>query len=114
MELNALENEILIDIYDADMLPGMTFDIENYKLKEEDQIDKKHEFAYYLGKLKRLGFINYEEKEAFFKSGSNSIKYDNNVTIICENKIHIDSKGIKLVDFNYSNSEIQKEMNRCG
>ena len=98
MELNTLETEILIDIYDADMLPGMTFEIENYKLKEEDPKDKKQEFAFYLGKLKRLGFVKYEEKEAFLKGGTRSIKYSNNVTMICEDKIHIDSKGIKLVE----------------
>jgi len=114
MELSTLENEMLIDIYDADMLPGMTFEIENYILKEEDPKDKKQEFAFYLGKLKRLGFIKYEEKEAFLKSGSRSTKYNNNVTIICEDKIHIDSKGIKLVDYKYNNSEIQREMYRCG
>ena len=67
MELNTLESEMLIDIYDADMLPGMSFEIENYKLTEEDPKEKKHEFAFYLGKLKRLGFVKYEEKEAFLK-----------------------------------------------
>ena len=113
MELNTIETEMLIDIYDADMMPGMTFNIENYKLKEEDPKEKKHEFAFYLGKLKKLGFVKYEEKEAFIKSGNRSTKYNNNVTNICEDKIHIDSKGIKLVDCNYHNSEIQKEMYRC-
>ena len=113
MELNKLENEMLIDIYDSDMFPGMTFEIENYKLKEEDPLGKKQEFAFYLGKLKKLGFVKYEEKEAFYKSGTRSNKYSNNVTMICEDKIHIDSKGIKLVDCIYSNSEIQNEMYRC-
>ena len=63
MELNALESEVLIDIYDADMIPDMPFEIENY----------------------------------IMTVGSRSIKYNNNVTIIYEDKVHIDSKGIKLV-----------------
>ena len=37
MELNTLESQILIDIYEADMLPGMSFEIANYNLKEDDQ-----------------------------------------------------------------------------
>jgi len=110
MELNTLESEMLIDIYDADMLPEMPFEIENYKLIEEDPQMKKHEFAFYLKKLKSLGLIKFEEKEVFVKGGSHSTKYNNNVTIICEDKMHIDSKGIKLVErYNYSNSEIREK-----
>ena len=113
MELNALESEILIDIYDTDMLPGMSFEIDNYRLLEEDEKDKKQEFAFYLGELKRLGFIKYEEKEAFLKSGSRSTKYNNNVTMICEDKIHIDSKGVKLVErYTYINTEDQRKIYR--
>jgi hypothetical protein len=114
MELNALEREMLIDINDADMLPGMSFEIEEYKLTEEGEKEKKQEFAFYLKKLKKLGFIKFEEKEAFLKDGSYSSKYNNNVTMICEDKIHIDTKGIKLVEwYNYSNSEIQGEIYKC-
>lgn len=115
MQLNTLENEMLVDIYDADMLPGMTFEIENYTLNEEDPKYKKQEFAFYLGKLKRLGFIKYEEDEAFLNIGIGSTKYNNNATMIYEDKIHIDSKGIKLVEwYNYTNSEIQREIYKCG
>ena len=115
MELNTLENEMLIDIYDADMLPGMPFEIENYKLTEEDPKEMKQEFAYHLGKLKRMGFVKYEEKEVFLKGGSRSTKYNNNVAIICEDNIHIDFKGIKLVEgYNYSNLEIEINMYSCG
>jgi len=115
MELNILESDMLIDIYDADMLPGMSFEIENYKLIEEDPKGKRQEFAFYLGKLKRLGFIKYEEKEAFLKHGSLNTKYNNNVTLIYGNKIHIDSKGIKLVErYNYSDSEIKRTIYKCG
>ena len=115
MKLNTLESEMLIDIYDADMFPGMLFEIENYKLAEEDIEKKKQEFAFYLGKLKRAGFVKYEEDEAFLKGGSCSAIYNNNVTIIYEDKIHIDSKGIKLVErYNYSNSEIQRKVYSCG
>ena len=115
MKLNTLESEMVIDIYDADMLPGMSFEIENYKLTEEDPKKKKQEFAFYLGKLKRLGFVKYEEKEAFLKDGIRSTKYNNNVAMIYEDKIHIDSKGIKLVEwYNHNNSEIQRQVYRCG
>ncbi|MCJ7689675.1 MAG: hypothetical protein MUO60_10210 [Clostridiaceae bacterium] len=115
MELNALEREILIDIYDADMLPGMKFEIENYKLTEIDPKKQKQEFASVLGKLKRLGFVKYEEKEAFLKDGIRSTKYKNNVTMICEDKIHVDSKGIKLVEwYNHSSSESQESPFKCG
>ncbi|MGH4117501.1 hypothetical protein [Clostridium sp.] len=114
MELNTLEREILIDIYDADNLPGMSFEIEDYKLTEEDEIQKKQEFAFYLGRLKKLGYIKYKDDEAFSKSGIRSAKYNNNVTIVNEDKIHIDSKGIKLVElYNYNTTENQKEMFRC-
>lgn len=98
MELNKIENQIIIDVYDADMSPGMSFEIQNFKLEEKELNDKKQEFAFYLGKLKRLGFIKYDEKEAFLKGGSRSIKYNNNVKKVCEEKIHIDSEGIKLVE----------------
>jgi len=98
MELSKLENQMVIDIYDADMLPGMSFEIQNYKLNEQDPKDKKQEFAYYLGKLKKLGFIKYEEKEAFSKGESLSAKYNNSVRVVREDKIHIDYKGIKLVE----------------
>ena len=115
MELNSLESEMLIDIYDTDMLPGMSFEIENYNLIEEGEKEKNQEFAFYLGELKKLGFIRYEEKEAFLKSGSRSTKYNNNVTMIHEEKIHIDSKGIKLVErYIYSNSEIKRKIYRWG
>ena len=98
MKLNILENQILIDIYDVDMAPGMSFEIQNYKLTEEDPKEKKQEFAFYLERLKRLGFIKYEEKEAFLKAGSHSTKYNNNVAMISGDKIHIDSEGAKLVE----------------
>lgn len=98
MELSKLEKQIIIDIYDADMSPGMPFEIQNYKLEEIDPNDKKQEFAFYLDKLKRLGFIKYEEKEAFLKGGNCSAKYNNNVKRVCEDKIHIDSEGIKFVE----------------
>lgn len=115
MKLNTLENEMIIDIYDADMLPEMPFEIENYKLTEEDPEKRKQEFAFYLGKLKRLGFVKFEEKEAFFKIGIHSAKYNNNVAMIYEENIHIDSKGIKLVEwYIHNNSEIQSNVYRCG
>jgi len=115
MELNTLEREMIIDIYDADMFPEMPLEIENYKLIEEDPKKKKQEFAFYLNKLKKLGLIKYEEKEAFAKGGSRSTKYNNSVTIICEEKIHIDSKGIRLVERSiYSNSEIKRKMYKFG
>ncbi|MCJ7688714.1 MAG: hypothetical protein MUO60_05265 [Clostridiaceae bacterium] len=114
MELNTLEREILIDIYDADNMPGMSFEIEEYKLTEEDENLKKQEFAFYLGKLKKSGFIKYKEDEAFSKSGIRSTKYNNNVTIVNEDKIHIDSKGEKLVElYNYNTAENQNEMFIC-
>ena len=69
------------------MLQEMPFEIENYNLIEEDPKKKKQEFAFYLKKLKRLGLVKYEEKEAFTKAGRCSTKYNNNVTIICEDKI---------------------------
>jgi len=98
MKLSKLENEIIIDIYDADMSPGMSFEIQNYELEENDPNAKKQEFAFHLGKLKRLGFIKYEEKEAFLNGGMHSIKYNNSVRRVCEDKIHIDDEGIKLVE----------------
>ena len=108
MKLNTLESEMVIDIYDADMLPEMPFEIENYKLIEEDPKKKKQEFAFYLKRLKRLGLVIYEEKEAFTKSGSYSTKYNNNVIIIREDKVHIDYKGIRLVErYIYRNSVFQ-------
>jgi hypothetical protein len=98
MELSKLEKQIIIDIYDADMSPGMPFEIQNYKLEEQDPNNKKKEFAFYLKKLRSLGFIKYEEKEAFLKGGRLSTKYNNNVMRICEDKIHIDTDGINLVE----------------
>ena|SRR5665647_2865870 len=110
MILTTLESEMLIDIYDADMFPEMPFEIENYKLIEEDPRKMKQEFAFYIKQLKRLGLIKYEEKEVFEKGGSRSVKYNNNVTLICEDKIHIDSKGIKLIErYNYSNITVIKK-----
>ena len=98
MELSTLENQMLMDIYCADMEPGMSFEFEDYKLTEEDPKEKNKEFSCCLAKLKRLGLIKYEDSETFLNGGSYSSKYDNNVVMICEDKIHIDSKGIKLVD----------------
>lgn len=110
MELSTLESEMLIDIYDADMLPEMPFEIENYNLIEKTQKNKKHEFAFHLKKLRSLGLIKYVEKEVFSKGGSRNTKYDNNVTSICGDKIHIDSKGVKLVErYNYDKSETEKK-----
>ncbi|WP_291633559.1 hypothetical protein [Clostridium sp.] len=115
MKLNTLESQMVIDIYDADMLPEMLFEIENYKLTEGEDKRKKQEFAFHLEKLKKLGFIKYEEKEAFLKEGIRSTKYNNNVAMIYENKIHIDSKGINLVEWdNHSNSEILRQAYKCG
>ena len=98
MELNKIEKQILTDIYDVDLSLGMPFEIQNYILTESDPKEKKQEFAYYLARLKELGFIKYEEAEAFINSGIHSIKYNNNVDVIYGDKIHIDSKGIKLVE----------------
>jgi len=110
MELSMLESEMLIDIYDADMMLEMPFEIENYKLIEEDPKEQKQEFASYLSKLKKLGLVKYEEKEAFVKGGSYSTKYNNNVTLICEDKIHIDIKGIKLIErYNYSDLDFKEK-----
>jgi len=110
MELNTLETEMLIDIYDSFMMPEMPFEIENYILIEEDPQKKRQEFAFYLRKLKKLALIKFEEKEVFVKSGNHSTKYNNNITIIYGDKIYIDSKGIKLVErYKYSHSEIKEK-----
>ena len=110
MELSILENEMLIDIYDDEMMPEMPFEIENYRLTEEEPQNQKQEFAFHLMRLKMLRLIKYEEGEAFVKAGNLNTKYKNNVTIIYEDKIHIDSKGIKLVEeYTYSNSEIKEK-----
>lgn len=111
MELSTLESEILIDIHDADMFPQMPFEIENYTLIEKEPKKKIQELAFYLKKLRRLGLIRYEENEVFAKGGSRSTKYNNNVTSICGDKIHIDSKGLKLVErYNYDKAETQKKI----
>ena len=111
MELSTLESEMLIDIYDADMFPQMPFEIENYNLIESEQKKKKQEFAFYLKNLRRLELIKYDENEAFEKGGSRSTKYNNNVTSICGEKIHIDSKGLKLVErYNYDKAETPKKI----
>jgi len=115
MELSTLEREMIIDIYDADMFPEMPLEIENYTLIEEEPKMKKQEFAFYLNKLKKLGLIKYKEKVAFAKGGSRNDKYNNNVTIICEDEIHIDYKGIKLVErYIYSNSKVRRKVYKFG
>ena len=110
MELNTFESEMLIDIYDNYMQPDMPFEIENYRLTEECPTKQIQEFTSYLKKLKKLGLIKYEEREVFVKGGSFSTKYNNNVTVIYENKINISSKGLKLVErYNYIHSEIEEK-----
>ena len=118
MELTTLEYQMVIDIYCADMEPGMCFEFEDYNLTEVDPKEKNQEFSFHLAKLKRLGLIKYEESEALLKGGNYSTKYDNNVAMICEGRIHIDSKGIRLVDRleiqrkNYNTIEIWWQKNK--
>ena len=98
MELNKLETQMLIDIYDADMTAGKSIKILDYELTEKDPKEKTQEGAFYLGKLQRLGFIDYDEEKAFICGGWQNTKYKNNVIMIWGERLHITPKGIELVE----------------
>lgn len=98
MELSKLEVQILSDIYDADMSAKPAINFNNYELTETDTNERKQEFAFYLSKLKRLGFIEYEDNKAFSCGGWRSQKYRLNVLIFWSENIHIAFLGIRLVE----------------
>jgi hypothetical protein len=100
MELSQLETQILIDLYDADVTAGDSIDINKLQLTEKNPRVKPQEFAFYLGKLKGLKLIAYDEKEAFCYGGFRNLNYKNNVALVCGDKIHILGcpKGMKIVE----------------
>jgi len=98
MELNKLETQILIDIYDSDMTVGKSIKIQDYELTEKDTKEKTHEVTFYLEKLKRLGFLSYDESRAFISGGWKNTKYKNNVIMIWGEQLHISPKGMELVE----------------
>ncbi|MCY6485901.1 hypothetical protein OW763_16440 [Clostridium aestuarii] len=98
MELNTIETQILLDVYEADINFKEQININNYTLNETDKKERKHEFAAYLLKLKRLKYIDFDEEKTFIKGGCQSPKYHTNVIMFWTEYIHITEKGIKCVE----------------
>ena len=97
MELSKLEIQILIDVYDADMSASEPINVNNYELTEELVTPKYHEFAFYLLKLKRLEFLDFNESKAFMKGMMND-KYKNNFIMCNGEEIHISERGRLIVE----------------
>ena len=54
MELSVLESEMLIDIYDDDMMPEMPFEIENYRLTEEEPTKAETRICFPFNEIKNV------------------------------------------------------------
>jgi len=97
MELNKIEKQILIDIYEFDINHEKTIKRINYELVETNNHEKNQEFASYLLNLKRLKYIEFDEKATLFIGGQNSLKYYTCYCMFRTQNIHIKEKGIEFV-----------------
>ena len=97
MELNKLEIQILKDIYDVDMNGREPIKVQDYELTEINLREKTQEFNFYLSKLQKLNFINYDESKAFTHGGQTNIKYNNNACQFWGDSLQISPNGIKKV-----------------
>lgn len=98
MELRQIEVQILLDIYEMDLNNEPTINKNDYELTERDNQTKTKEFAMYLIKLKRHGYIDFDEHKTFLTGGIINEKYKNNVLLIYPEKIQIKDKGIECAE----------------
>ena len=96
MELKPIEVDMLIGIYQMNLNNRGTISMEDYVLEEDDDFEQKQEFYSYLNELKKLHYIEFENKDFIF-GGQVSKKYGTNVQIINNNRIKITKKGINYM-----------------
>jgi len=97
VELNLIEKQILIDTYEFNINHKETIKRINYELLETDNHEKDQEFASYLLNLKRLKYIEFDEKATLTPGGQTSLKYDTRYSMFWTESIHIKEKGIEFV-----------------
>lgn len=98
MVITDLEKKLLTDIYENEFVSPKTISYTNYNLTEEDPFEKKQEFVFHLNKLKNLGFIKFDETEAFQNAGIRSTKYKSCVQMVWSDKLHTTTDGRNLVE----------------
>lgn len=95
MKLKPIEKDIMIGIYKMN-LDNTVISMEDYVLEEDSYFEQKQEFYSYLCKLKKLYYIEFQDKDFIF-GGKVSKKYGTNVQILNYNKIKITREGINYM-----------------
>lgn len=108
--MNDLEKDILRAFYEFNKrlrkrppIPG-EFNLENKGTKRE-----KHEYAYYLLKLKKEGYLNFDETKTIIPGGKRDEVYLNSVAYFIPDKIEITDKVESL--FEKKTTKIKRKVN---
>lgn len=96
MELESVEVDMLMGIYEMDKNNRSTISMKDYPLEEDNFFEQKQEFYSHLNNLRRLHYIEFQDKDFIF-GGQLSRKYGTNVQIISCDRIRITGKGISYV-----------------
>ncbi len=101
MLLSAIEEKILLAIYNAKTNGGKKVELSDFELTEKDPKEQSHEFAYYCQNLYRLGLIK-DPDSSFAKGGDEHPKYFNRAIIAWPESLDIEKPGIEYVEKNIS------------
>lgn len=94
IDMNIL-NKLFIREFEAEL--NETFNYNIVPLKETESDKRIKEIGYYLERLKRWNYIEYDS-DPFTRGGQKDSIYKNNILMICWDKIHITYKGKVLIE----------------
>ncbi|MEH7248744.1 hypothetical protein V7114_18370 [Neobacillus niacini] len=97
--LNAIEKQILDNVFEMQIYHGPKLKLDNYPLIEKDNPDYKSkwsEFGSYILKLRSLGYLKFEDS-ILTTGGRQNQKYRNNIINVWTDSLDIDKDGIAFV-----------------
>ena len=96
---DAVENQILSDLYDRDINNNLSIDLDinSYELEEKFLPDKLKEFVSKIEHLSRLNYIKVDPNY-YTRGGIIDKKYKNNALLLEQAKIHIAPKGKAYIE----------------
>lgn len=91
-----LEKSILKDFHDFHLGKRSKPIHTEYNLKHKGSKRAPHEFAHYLLKLKKEGFLDFEDSKVIHPGGIRDEEYNNSVAMVFTDNIEVTDKTMKL------------------